>query len=165
MAKKSRTKGAAAENEVARILRENTPWVEAERNLDQCRLKGRHGIVTDLEGNHHLGDPLADPDLNGVDLINTGTWALQVKRYAQMPPSIINKGLQEAQAGINYDPFEFAACIHRSDRQPWRVTTDLEDLVNYTTGNVPLLYTANSARVSMGLVQFCIVVTQVEARR
>jgi hypothetical protein len=104
MGSKSRTKGKAAELEVRNKLREYGPFPNADRNLDQVR-----------------GD-----DDSGRDIIGTPDFVIQVKRRARVTQSVIEAGLAEATASTTpADPF--AVCIHRSDRQPWRVTMDFYD--------------------------------------
>jgi hypothetical protein len=103
MGSKSRTKGKAAELEVVHILCNAGPFPEAERDLDQVR-------------GHD----------NGRDIIGTPDFVIQVKRRARVTQSVIEAGLAEATASTTpADPF--AVCIHRSDRQPWRVTMDFYD--------------------------------------
>ena len=101
MGKASRTKGKAAELEVVHILREHGPFAHAERDLEQARGSD-----------------------NGRDLIGCEAFVVQVKRRARVTQGVIEAGLAEAAACTD-DESPFAVCVHRSDRQPWRVTMDL----------------------------------------
>ena len=106
MGKTSRTKGAQAEREVARILRESGAFPDAQRDLDQTR-------------GHD----------NGRDLIGTDTWVMQVKRRAKMTRGVVLRGLAEARSTVvaasaaGDDSVVYTACIHRGDCEQWMVTT------------------------------------------
>lgn len=102
MGSKSRTKGKSAELEVVGILRSVFP--DAARDLDQTR-------GTD----------------NGSDLINTDPWCIQIKRRAVMTRGIVLAGLAEASNAATASA-PLAACVHRGDREPWKVTCDINDL-------------------------------------
>ena len=102
MGSKSRTKGKAGELEVAAILRAYGPFPNAERDLEQVR------------GTE-----------NGRDIIGTPGFVVQVKRHARVTQSVIENGLTEAAGSAADD--ELVACVHRSDRQDWRITMNLLD--------------------------------------
>ena len=104
MGSKSRTKGKAAELEVVHILREHGPWPNPERDLDQVRGSD-----------------------NGRDIVNTGDMVIQVKRRAKMTTSVITMGMIEALSSRDHVS-EYAICVHRSDRGPWRVTMAIDEL-------------------------------------
>ena len=135
MSKMQRTKGASAEREVCAILRESGAFPNAERDLEQTR-------------GHD----------NGRDIVNTGGWVLQVKRRATMTRGVILDGLAEAVISTTLEA-RYAACIHRSDRQPWLVTCDVNDLAMYFA-DIP--WTGRCIPVQMTLEEFCGIVRTVE---
>ena len=108
MGSKSRTKGKTAELEVCAILREHGPFPEAERDLEQVR-------------GHD----------NGRDIIGTPDFVIQVKRRARITPAVIHMGLIEALSSRNHVS-EYAVCVHRSDRAPWRITMAIDELFRMT---------------------------------
>ena len=128
MGKKSRTKGAKAENDVCAILREHGPWPNAERDLDQVR-------------GHD----------NGVDIYEE-PFAIQVKRRKRITAGVVETGLTEAtqSAPVGF----YAACIHRSDRAEWRVTMTVGDLTDLGGGRTTFGEMAD-ALVEMDLVEWC----------
>lgn len=89
----SRTKGAAGEREVARILQDQL-GIELTRNLDQTR-----------DG--------------GYDLLGLPGWAIEVKRYKTAGKAERQAWWKQAveQAGEDLQP----VVIYRLDRQGWRV--------------------------------------------
>ena len=135
MSKMQRTKGASAEREVCAILRESGAFPHAERDLEQTR-------------GHD----------NGRDIIGTDPWVLQVKRHAVVTRGVILAGLAEA-SGSTTPEAPYAACIHRSDRQPWFVTCDVNDLAMYFA-DIP--WTGRCIPVQMTLEEFCGIVRTVE---
>lgn len=138
MGKTSRTKGAAGENEVCKILRESGAFPEAQRDLEQTR-------------GHD----------NGRDIVGTGKWVLQVKRHATISRGVILKGLAEASDSTTAEA-PYAACVHRSDREEWRVTCDVNDLAYYFEGKP---WCGPCVPVTMLLDEFCGVVKIVEGAR
>lgn len=104
MGSKSRTKGKCAELEVVHILRDSGAFPDAARDIEQVR-------------GHD----------NGRDIINTGEWTIQVKRRAVMDRGTVLKGLAEASAAATAAA-PLAACVHRGDREAWKVTCDIADL-------------------------------------
>ena len=135
MSKMQRTKGASAEREVCAFLRESGAFPHAERDLEQTR-----GFN------------------NGRDIIGTGMWVLQIKRRATMTRGVILAGLDEATFSKESEE-QFAACIHRSDRHPWLVTCDVNDLAMYFA-DIP--WTGRCIPVQMTLEEFCGIVRTVE---
>ena len=135
MSKMQRTKGASAEREVCAILRESGAFPHAERDLDQVR-------------GHD----------NGRDIIGTDPWVIQCKRRATMTRGVIHAGLDEATFSKESEK-QFAACVHRGDRQPWLVTVWTNDLARYFAGHK---WPGKSFRVQMTLEEFCGIVRTVE---
>ena len=114
MSKKSRTKGISGELEAVQLLRQHFP--EADRNLTETR-----------EG-------------QGIDIVNTAPFGVQVKRYAAITPGVVFKAWTEAVDGIdNHTPVDvkYPIVLHRSDRQSWQLTIDAVDLINMFCGNAP----------------------------
>ena len=109
MGKTSRTKGATAEREVAAILRNTGTFPDAERDLEQVR-------GTD----------------NGRDLIGTPGFAIQIKRRKKITAGVVEAGLREAFQSA--DVVELPVCVHRSDREAWRVTMTLDDWCKVVRG-------------------------------
>ena len=129
----SRRKGKAAELEVVHILRDTGAFPGAERDLEQTR-------------GHD----------NGRDIIGTDPWTIQVKRRAKMDRATTLRGLAEALSSCT-DEAPYAACIHRGDRQMWRVTCDLSHLAWYYT-DAP--WCGRTMPVTMLLDDFCWMVTR-----
>lgn len=110
----SRTKGASAERELCTLLRPTFPSVQ--RHLEQCRSR------------------------SGLDLSGCEPWCPQVKRRRAVTPGVVAAGLAEAQREIGRDGLRWAVVLHRSDRQPWRATLTLHDLVDalgLSTAEIP----------------------------
>jgi hypothetical protein len=137
MGSKSRTKGKSAELEVVHILRDSGAFPDAERDLDQVR-------GTD----------------NGRDIINTGVWTLQIKRRATMDRSTVLRGLEEALAAATAaEPL--AACVHRGDREVWKVTCDIADLAWFYSKRA---WAGPRCTVEMLLLEWCEMVNDVRER-
>ena len=110
----SRTKGKSGELEVVHLLRQWFPG--AERNLTETR-----------EG-------------QGIDIMNTAPFGVQVKRYAKTTPGLVFRAWSEAVNGIDNHTgpeVRYPIVIHRSDRQSWQATIDAMDLINMFCGNAP----------------------------
>ena len=168
MSAKSRTKGKSAELEVCALLREHGPWPDAERDLEQVRTRECwkcHGegtvkrpVPTSMYPDARV--ECAGPDCNGTgtlpngrDIINTEPCVIQVKRRARITPSVIETGWQEALvAGDNLD---YSVCIHRSDRQPWRVTMSASDFFDLAGGGCPAAISRETPLVEMDFIEWC----------
>ncbi len=123
MSKKSRTKGKSAELEVVKILRKHGPWPEAARDLEQVR-----------------GED------SGIDIINTGAWAFQVKRHKKITESLIRSAIYEA---METDHTKKPACIHRQDYQrKWRISLFA---CNFGSG----WYYDSNPIIELDLIDFC----------
>ena len=130
MGSKSLIKGKKAEREVCAILREYGPWPNAERDLDQVR-------------GHD----------NGRDIVNTEPVVIQVKQWKRVTPAVIEAGLHEAEDSKDHST-DYAVCVHRSDRAPWRVTMTVADLTDLGNGWTTFGEMAD-ALVEMDLVEWC----------
>jgi len=100
---KSRNKGAAAEREVVRLLRDSGRFPAAARELEQYQAS------------------------LGRDLRGTEPWCLQVKRHKGFTPRVLERALQEAAEAAD-DHYAIPAVFFRGDRQPWRVLVRLSAL-------------------------------------
>jgi hypothetical protein len=137
MGKTSRTKGASAERQVCAILRDSGVFPDAARDLDQTR----------------VGE-------NGRDIINTGEWTLQIKRRATMDRSTVLRGLKEASAATTAAA-PLAACVHRGDREVWKVTCDIEDLAWFYSKRA---WAGPRCTVEMLLLEWCEMVVDTRTR-
>jgi hypothetical protein len=54
----------------------------------------------------------------------------QVKRRKKVTPHTVVNGLYEADNSCTNG--EYAVCVHRSDRERWKATMFLEDILRYT---------------------------------
>ena len=111
---KSRDKGKSGELEVVHLLRQWFP--DAERNLTETR-----------EG-------------QGIDIMNTAPFGIQVKRYADVAPNVVTKAWNEAVDGVDNHTGPEVKCpivLHRSDRQPWQLTISQNDLVGMYCKIIP----------------------------
>lgn len=94
----SRAKGAAGEREVIHEMASHLgEWVreQVKRNLDQTR-----------EGGH--------------DIVGLGSWALEIKRYAKVTESDMERFWRQAveqAVSVKKTP----ALAYRVDRKPWRI--------------------------------------------
>ena len=95
----SRQKGAAAEREIAKILRE-------------------HGYADARRGQQFHGG--ADsPDVLGIEGVH-----IEVKRVEKL-----NLTDAYAQSKRDADPSEIPIVVHRKSREPWMVTMSFEDFL------------------------------------
>jgi len=137
MGSKSRTKGKCAELEVVHILRDSGAFPEAERDIEQVR-------------GHD----------NGRDIIGTAPWLIQVKRRATMDRSTVLRGLKEASKSMTLaEPF--SACVHRGDREPWKVTCSVSDLAWFYSRQP---WAGTCFPVEMLLSEWCEMVNDVRER-
>jgi hypothetical protein len=98
MGKKSRTKGAAGENEVVKLLENIFP--EAARELDQYQ------------------------EQLGRDLKWTMPLCIQVKRHKEIAPGDIWNAFTEASSAVD-DDYTWPIVFYREDRKSWRAATNL----------------------------------------
>jgi len=134
MGKKSRDKGASAEREVCKILRDYGPWANAERDLEQVRGSD-----------------------NGRDIINTQPWVFQVKRRKSITRDVIMTGIVEAiSADVDNEEYYLAACIHRSDYQDWSISMLLGDFLIWLTGDDGPLDARIEPLITLDFKQFCV---------
>jgi hypothetical protein len=137
MGSKSRTKGKSAELEVVNVLRDSGAFPAAARDLAQTR----------------VGE-------NGRDIINTGEWTLQIKRRAAMDRSTVLRGLAEASAAATAAA-PLVACVHRGDREAWKVTCDIADLAWFYSRHA---WAGTCFPVEMLLSEWCEMVNDVRER-
>ena len=96
-----RTKGAAAEREIVRILHEHG-WDQAERTSNGREQRGRNDIAGGPEG-----------------------CAIEVKRHEKLN---VPKALDQLMA--DSDPLDMPVLVHRPSRHEWMATLPLEDLLD-----------------------------------
>jgi hypothetical protein len=113
MGKKSRTKGAAGELEVVRMLGPLYP--EAKRELEQYQ-----GAL-------------------GRDLSGTQPFCIQIKRQAKVSLNERISAYHEAQRDVDGE-YRFPIAITRGDYEGWTVTTSLLDMLDYLSETSGLPY-------------------------
>jgi len=96
----ARRKGAEAERQVARLLRD-AGWPEARRSADGRPQEGRGDIAGGPAGVH-----------------------LEIKRHERL-----NVAAAVRQATTDADPLDLPIVIHRPSRCQWMATLPLEDLL------------------------------------
>ena len=102
MGKKSRTKGAVAENDVCKLI---APIHEgAQRELDQYQ------------------------DKLGRDIKGCAPLCIQVKRYKKIHPGDIRTAYSEALSALDGE-YLYPVVFYREDRRQWRVSTDMGTLM------------------------------------
>lgn len=104
MGKKSRTKGAVAENEVCKMLSDFYP--NAARELSQYQSSC------------------------GRDLRETQPWCVQVKRYKSLAPGMKRLAYEEARGACD-EEYKLPLVFYREDRKKWRVLTDFYVLADW----------------------------------
>ena len=139
MSKMQRTKGAAAERELAGLLRDEL-GVRLVRNLEQSRRGGHDLIVAD--------------DETGPVAVALARYAIEVKRHAKAPPGLLATWWRQAEeqamrAGL------VPALAYRADRLPWRFILPLTELHPDLTRAPGIDYTAD-----LSLPAFCAVVRE-----
>lgn len=112
MSKMQRTKGSAAERELARLLHEEL-GVRLVRNLDQPR-----------GGGHDL-DP--HPDESGPIAAELRRWAIECKRHARATPALVSAWWTQAQTQAA-KACRLPALAYRADRGQWRFVLPLSVL-------------------------------------
>ena len=102
----SRQKGAAAEREIAKILRE-------------------HGYTNARRGQQFHGGPDSPDVVGALDGVH-----IEVKRVEKL-----NLTDAYAQSKRDADPSEIPIVVHRKSREPWMVTMSFENFLRIWNGN------------------------------
>lgn len=100
MSARERNKGAAAEREIAQILRDHG-WAGARRTHDGREQAGRGDIANGPQGVH-----------------------IEIKRQERL-----NVPAALRQANEDADPLDVPVLIHRPSRHPWMATLPLDELL------------------------------------
>lgn len=101
-----RRKGAAAERELARFLREHG-YEDAKRGVQYCGVNGDADIVDAIPGVH-----------------------IECKRVEKLN---LDAALEQSERDARTE--EIPVVIHRKNRQSWRITMALDDFLRIYGGN------------------------------
>lgn len=104
--KKSRTKGAAGENEVIKLMRFAFP--DAARELDQYQEK------------------------LGRDIKGTQPWCFQVKRHRKLSEGDLRRAFMQADSVPPESGYSLPAVLYREDRGSWRAFTTVASIIEWS---------------------------------